>query len=269
MRITAGAQRVFRHSYTQGDFNRFAALTGDDNPIHVDPAYAAGTRFGRTVSHGMLLYSTVRRYLALWLPDHVEISQEMVFPAPTYTDEIVEFIFMVESIAGGELRIRTEVRKRDSEFGLQGTAHISFEKIAGRRPIRKEVSFELVPAFKQFSLGQKARMVRSFDARDLVEYSAVTGDGSALEGRVPGPLIGGMFSNLLGTKLPGPGTNWLKQRYYFQEACCIGEQITAEVEIIRLRPEKELVNLTTVCTGPDGRILCEGDALVLVADTSC
>ena len=44
---------------TQDAFDRFAALSGDDNPIHVDPDFSARTRFGRTVSHGMLIYSRV------------------------------------------------------------------------------------------------------------------------------------------------------------------------------------------------------------------
>ena len=42
--------------------------------------------------------------------------------------------------------------------------------------------------------------------------------------------------------------------------------ITATVEIIRLRPEKELVNLQTICTNPAGDIVCHGEALVLVRD---
>ena len=45
--------------FTQDDFNRFAALSGDDNPIHVDPEFSARTKFGRTVAHGMLLYGVI------------------------------------------------------------------------------------------------------------------------------------------------------------------------------------------------------------------
>ena len=38
------------------------------------------------------------------------------------------------------------------------------------------------------------------------------------------------------------------------------------VEVIRLRPEKELVNLRTICANPRGEIVCQGEALVLVKD---
>ncbi|MBC7778549.1 MAG: MaoC family dehydratase N-terminal domain-containing protein [Proteobacteria bacterium] len=36
-------------------FRAFAALTGDTHPIHYDPQYAAATRFGAPVAHGLLI----------------------------------------------------------------------------------------------------------------------------------------------------------------------------------------------------------------------
>ena len=41
---------------TQRDFDRFAALSGDHNPIHTDPAFARGSALGATVAQAMLLY---------------------------------------------------------------------------------------------------------------------------------------------------------------------------------------------------------------------
>jgi len=83
---------------------------------------------------------------------------------------------------------------------------------------------------------------------------------------VPGPLLGGMISCLLGTQLPGRGTNWLKQRLEYPAPAFVGEEITATAQVIRLRPEKELVNLQTICTNARGEIVCQGEALVLVKD---
>jgi 3-hydroxybutyryl-CoA dehydratase len=42
---------------TEERFRQFAAMTGDAHPIHYDPAYAANTRFGRPIAHGLLLTS--------------------------------------------------------------------------------------------------------------------------------------------------------------------------------------------------------------------
>ena len=83
---------------------------------------------------------------------------------------------------------------------------------------------------------------------------------------MPGPLLGGLFSFLLGTQLPGRGTNWLKQRLMFPKLAKPNELITAKVEIIRLRPEKDLVNLKTVCCNSQEETVCMGEALVYVKD---
>ena len=68
----------------QSDFDRFAALSGDHNPIHVDPDYAAATRFGATVPHGMLLFTAVRGLIAGHYPGADLETQELMFPAPAW-----------------------------------------------------------------------------------------------------------------------------------------------------------------------------------------
>ncbi|WP_280888388.1 MaoC/PaaZ C-terminal domain-containing protein [Streptomyces sp. LBL] len=37
----------------------FADLTGDRHPLHLDPEYAARTRFGQRIAHGALMMSTL------------------------------------------------------------------------------------------------------------------------------------------------------------------------------------------------------------------
>jgi len=68
------------------------------------------------------------------------------------------------------------------------------------------------------------------------------------------------------TELPGRGTNWLKQRYAFKQPALVGEEIKAAVEITRLRPERALVNLTVLISGPEGKIVFSGESLVLVKE---
>lgn len=74
---------------TQEDFEAFARVSGDDNPIHVDPEFSARTAFGRTVSHGMLLYSKLWGLLVAAHPEVRQLSQTMMFPNPCYTGEDV------------------------------------------------------------------------------------------------------------------------------------------------------------------------------------
>ena len=80
-----------RRTLTQEEFDRFAALSGDDNPIHVDPAYAARTRFGRTVSHGILLVSVLRGVAETLVQGARLVRHEVRFPAPTFADEQMVF----------------------------------------------------------------------------------------------------------------------------------------------------------------------------------
>ena len=117
------------------------------------------------------------------------------------------------------------------------------------------------------AVGQKAQMTRSFSALDVARYAALGGHDPA-PGEVPEPLVNALFSRLLGVELPGEGTNYLKQESAFFDVARIGEALTASVEITRLRPEKDLVDLTTRCVGEDGNLISEGRALVYVADVA-
>jgi acyl dehydratase len=119
---------------------------------------------------------------------------------------------------------------------------------------------------KGFTVGQRASSTRTFTADEIQTYSTLTGDTSYDAGCIPGPMLGGMVSDLLGTKVPGRGTMWLKQHYEFPAAAHVGEAITATVEISRFRPDKDLVYLNVQCVNPNGQIVCKGETLVFVAD---
>jgi 3-hydroxybutyryl-CoA dehydratase len=51
-RFTTGGRTV-----TEADVVMFAGLTGDTHPQHVDAEWAAGSRFGERIAHGMLVMS--------------------------------------------------------------------------------------------------------------------------------------------------------------------------------------------------------------------
>jgi acyl dehydratase len=97
--VTVNA-RIVERVLTQGDLDAFARLSGDDNPIHVDPEFSARTRFGRTVSHGMLLSTVLRGLLDELVPGSSQVEQKLMFPAPTFTDEPMRFSALVKSDDG-------------------------------------------------------------------------------------------------------------------------------------------------------------------------
>jgi 3-hydroxybutyryl-CoA dehydratase len=114
-------------------------------------------------------------------------------------------------------------------------------------------------------LGDSAQTTRTFSDRDLRDYARLSGH-SVTGGRIPEPMIGALFSYLLGMRLPGLGTNYLKQETRYESAAATGEALTARVEITRLRPEKQLVDLATTCYRADGSLVASGRALVYVGE---
>ncbi|WP_422378095.1 phosphate acetyltransferase [Roseibium sp.] len=115
-------------------------------------------------------------------------------------------------------------------------------------------------------LGNRSELTRSYTVQDMKDFALLAGEDTSVPETVPGPLIGGLFSYLLGVKLPGRGTNYLKQSLEFLAPAPVGEPLTASVTITRLRPEKHLVDLETICQTSDGTRVCQGRALVYVED---
>ena len=50
---------VISKSISQEKIGRYANASGDHNPLHLDPAFAATTQFGGTIAHGMLVLAYV------------------------------------------------------------------------------------------------------------------------------------------------------------------------------------------------------------------
>jgi acyl dehydratase len=112
---------------------------------------------------------------------------------------------------------------------------------------------------------QSAEVTRRYSEQDVADYVAL-GGAQPHTGDVPEPMIGALFSYLLGVKLPGIGTNYLKQESEYLQTPRVGEELTARVRITRVRPEKHLIDLETNCYNEQGASVCNGRALVYIAD---
>jgi acyl dehydratase len=123
-----GRRAQLRRRVTQDDFDRFARISGDDNPIHVDAAFAARTRFGRTLAHGMMLYSLVVHFIrSELLPGAVELEQDLVFPGPIFAgDELTidaEVVHVDREL--GRAEVRTLVKRNGEGVGCEGRTLVS------------------------------------------------------------------------------------------------------------------------------------------------
>ncbi len=106
---TIRADKIF----SQHEFDLFAKISGDNNPIHVDPEFSAKAKFGRTVSHGMLLYTVIWGHIQRYFPKSIQQSQFLMFPAPTYTDEAMEIeLSATPSETPNQLEIKGVMRRK-------------------------------------------------------------------------------------------------------------------------------------------------------------
>jgi acyl dehydratase len=116
------------------------------------------------------------------------------------------------------------------------------------------------------AIGQAESLTRTLRADDIAELRALA--GPALSEAAAGEmLVCAMWSTLLGVRLPGPGTNYLKQETRFLAPVWYGEALTARVEITRIRADKGLIDLATSSRDAAGVLIADGRALVQARDT--
>jgi 3-hydroxybutyryl-CoA dehydratase len=108
------------------DVETFARISGDTNPVHLDDAYAATTRFGKRIAHGMLTAAIISALLANDLPGPgtIYLSQTLNFKAPVYLGETLTAT--VELIAYRPKRriatFKTSCHNQDGKLVLEGEA---------------------------------------------------------------------------------------------------------------------------------------------------
>jgi 3-hydroxybutyryl-CoA dehydratase len=104
----------------------FAALTGDTNPVHLDDAYAAGTRFGRRIAHGMIAAGLISATLANDLPGPgtVYLSQTLQFKAPVYPGDTITTTVEIKSVRPDKpiVTLNTVCINQDNKVVLEGEA---------------------------------------------------------------------------------------------------------------------------------------------------
>lgn len=108
----------------------FAEISGDNNPIHLDDTYAAGTRFGRRIAHGMIAAGLISATIANDLPGAgtVYLSQSLKFKAPVFPGDTITTTIEVASIRPDKpiATLVTTCKNQDGVTVLEGEAVVLF-----------------------------------------------------------------------------------------------------------------------------------------------
>jgi acyl dehydratase len=100
----------FTKTLTERDVERFAAASGDTNPIHLDQEWAETTRFDGRIVHGTLVAGLISAALARLPGGVIYLSQDVEFQAPVRIgDRVTGEVEIVEDLGGGRFRLRTTV----------------------------------------------------------------------------------------------------------------------------------------------------------------
>ena len=131
-------------------------------------------------------------------------------------------------------------------------------------------------SYSNIKIGQKAELKRTVTEEDIEKFADVSGDRNPIhldeefakktifQGRIAhGMLSAAFISTVLASKLPGPGSIYLKQELIFKKPIRIGDTIIITVEVIDKDDEKERITLKTTCTNQNNEMVVDGKALVM------
>ncbi|HVY00972.1 MAG TPA: MaoC family dehydratase [Pseudorhodoplanes sp.] len=126
--LRVGMRETMMKTVMDTDVVGFAQLSGDDNPIHLCEDYAAGTRFGERIAHGLYTASLISAVLGTRLPGPGAVyrSQTLNFHAPVKIGDVVTVIVEVVELApeGRRARLHCEALV-DGRTVLDGEAVVS------------------------------------------------------------------------------------------------------------------------------------------------
>lgn len=122
--------------------------------------------------------------------------------------------------------------------------------------IEKAFSSEEVESFAKFSMD-----VNPIHLNDDVAKKTIFKDKI-----VHGFLTSSLFSAIIGTKMPGNGSVYLKQDLIFLKPVYHNELIRATVVVKEINYEKSIVILETVIVNSAGNVAVKGEAVVKLID---
>jgi len=131
--LGVGDRFEFTKTITDRDVRRFAAASGDTNPLHLDDEFASQTRFRGRIAHGTLVGGLISAALARVPGLVIYLSQDLEFHNPVRIDDrITAECEIVEDLGSDQYRLTTRV-VHDDEIVIDGEAVIMVDDLPDDR----------------------------------------------------------------------------------------------------------------------------------------
>lgn len=130
--------------------------------------------------------------------------------------------------------------------------------------------------FDSLEVGSGDSISKVISAEDVEGFAEITLDnnpvhldeeyakGTMFKRRIAhGMISAGLISAVLGTRLPGNGTIYMKQELVFKRPVYLGEELTAHVEVVEKIEAKKRLRIRTWVTNPEDAVVTDGEALVM------
>ncbi len=126
--ISIGQTASYSKEIGEQDIQLFAIVSGDNNPVHLDADFAAGTPFKERIAHGMLSGAVISAAIALELPGPgtIYLNQSMRFRRPVLIGDTITVQLEVTAKRDDKrfVTIETTVVNQDGNAVVTGTAEV-------------------------------------------------------------------------------------------------------------------------------------------------
>lgn len=122
--FAVGTRHTLRRSVTAEAIAAFAEVSTDNNPAHLDDEYAATTRFGKRIAHGMLAASYISAMLGTQFPGPgtIYLGQTLKFVKPVFIGDTLDVVVTVTAFREDKaiLTMDTTVTNQHGEKVVSG-----------------------------------------------------------------------------------------------------------------------------------------------------
>lgn len=129
--LQVGQQAKISTCFSEEDVKKFAALSKDFNPVHLDADFAAQTPFGKQIVHGALVSSLFSGLLGQELPGEgtIYLGQNTKFRKPVFIGQTITASVEISSIRADKpiITLKTEVRDEAGKLLVSGEAVVLYE----------------------------------------------------------------------------------------------------------------------------------------------